>query len=93
LYDNYFKKIFLKKYGRIELKKDFYLTRFVKDALENDVDILRVEFQPYYGKCWTGSDISSRDFAGIKQEILEFMKTALNEYNEFLIKEFENGHI
>nr|DAS19101.1 MAG TPA: hypothetical protein [Caudoviricetes sp.] len=40
----------------------------MKDALENDVDILRVEFQPYYGKCWTGSDISSRDFAGIKQE-------------------------
>lgn len=77
--------------GSIELKKDFYLIRYTKDALDNEVDKLEIEFRPYYGKCWKDTCIKSRNFTEIKQEILDFMKLALNEYNEFVIKEFENG--
>ena len=79
--------------GSIELKKDFYLRRATKDVFDNKINLLKVEFRPYYGKCWKDTCIKSRNFTEIKQEILEFMKTALNKYNEFVIKEFENGHI
>ena len=70
--------------------QEIYLNRWTKDGAGHKVDGLCIEFR---GNCiWQTTEIISRDFIGIKDEITK----DIEEYYEFVKKttmnEWKNGH-
>lgn len=82
-----------KEEGNLKIKKLFILTRSTKNAGNLEDDILNISFDSEFGKLNNIHHIKSRDFEGIKQEILDFMNDRMDAYKDLVISEFINGKI
>lgn len=81
-----------KEEGKLKINDRFQLNRYTKDALNEDVDVLRLEGNLINVFAYS-KEIQSREFSGIKEEIEAAMKEALEEYAEKLLKDFRNGYL
>lgn len=81
-----------KEEGKLKINNNFQLNRYTKDALNEKVDVLRLEGNLINVFAYS-KEIKAREFSEIKEEIEAAMKEALEEYTEKLLKDFKNGYL
>lgn len=78
--------------GNLKINDYFTLERYTKDALENEVDVLKLisSLTSYASET---TEISARDFEGIKREVIIAMANHIENAKYKMIKNFENGYL
>lgn len=69
------------------------LNRWQKDALNQDVDMLVLEFKNFYGKYNKNVEIKSRDCAEIIKIVETEIKNFFEELGNCLAENFKNGYL
>lgn len=78
--------------GTLKVNKFCRLVRHTKNAFNEDVDVLKIEFSIHHCMDFSKS-IKSRDLAGIVEEIAISTQEAFDIAKEQYIKELQNGYI
>lgn len=70
----------------------FYVKRWTKDALNNEVDKLEIRFKPVNNiELSLSRELISRDFESVKAEIAVYIVELYTEAGNELAKRFKNG--
>lgn len=77
----------------LRLNEYCFLRRWQKDALNQNVDRLVLEFKNYYGKYNKVVEIESRNYSEIIELIESEIKIFFLELGDNLSKDFKNGYI
>ena len=75
----------------LQINQYFKLKRFTEDILSNDIDVLQLESN-LLSSCSNITEIKSRDFEGIIQEIKQAMQNDFDNARDKLLSDFENGY-
>lgn len=80
--------------GKFRLNSVSYLRRWAKDALNQDVDKLVLEFNNINNVCYSICDreIKSRDYDGIIKECEELTKKFMDEVSRKLCSDLRAGY-
>lgn len=84
-----FQELINKKDGTLKINEQFYLTRYTKNGMGEQVDKLMLNAQAPLRVRF--AEINARDFQKAKEEIAERMKEGYLELAEEQVKRFMNG--
>ena len=75
----------------LQINQYFKLKRFTEDILSNDIDVLQLESN-LLNSCSSITEIKSRKFEDIIQEIKQAMQNDFDNARDKLLSDFANGY-
>lgn len=87
------KKLLASENNNLRLNEYCFLKRWQKDALNQNVDRLVLEFKNYYGKYNKVVEIESRNYSEIIELVENEIKNFFLELGDNLSRDFKNGYI